>query len=50
MSLLFSLLAFIFFFVKLACYIGVITLQYALPAFVIYKVIKFCTKPFRYSD
>lgn len=50
MSLLVSLLVFIFFFVKLVCYIGVIIFQYALPTFFIYKAIKLCTKPFRYSD
>ena len=50
MSLLFSLFAFIFFFVKLAFYIVVIVLQYAIPAFIGYKLVKVCTKPFRYSD
>ncbi|CUM99581.1 hypothetical protein GMA92_02235 [Turicibacter sanguinis] len=50
MSWLFSLFAFIFFFVKLACYFTVVMIQYGIPVFIIYKLFKWITKPFRYSE
>lgn len=48
-SLVVSLFMFLIFIVKLSFFFVVIGLQYGVPAYIIYKLVRFVTRPFRYS-
>lgn len=49
-SLLVSLFMLLIFIVKLSFFfVVVIGLQYGVPAYIIYKLVRFVTRPFRYS-
>lgn len=48
-SLFVSLFMFLTFIVKLTFFVVVIGLQYGIPAYIIYKLVRFFTRPFRYS-
>ena len=48
-SLLVNLFMLLIFIVKLSFFVVVIGLQYGVPAYIIYKLVRFVTRPFRYS-
>ena len=48
-SLLVSLFMLLIFIVKLSFFVVVIGLQYGVPAYIIYKLVRLVTRPFRYS-